>query len=87
MHIVRQLAGFSKGDADGVRKAMGKKIEELLNLYGEYFLHGNEEKAIAGAIANGVDEELARDLWERMKKFGLYASIGALGLKDSMKIG
>lgn len=73
MHIVRQLAGFSKGDADGVRKAMGKKIEELLNLYGEYFLHGNKEKAIAGAIANGVDEELAKDLWERMKKFGLYA--------------
>lgn len=73
MHIVRQLAGFSKGDADGVRKAMGKKIEALLNMYGEYFLHGNEEKAIAGAIANGVDEALARNLWERMKKFGLYA--------------
>lgn len=73
MHIVRQLAGFSKGDADGVRKAMGKKIEELLNLYGQYFLHGNEEKGITGAIANGVDEKVAKDLWERMKKFGLYA--------------
>ncbi|AJD93597.1 DNA polymerase III subunit alpha (plasmid) [Jeotgalibacillus malaysiensis] len=87
MHIVRQLAGFSKGDADGVRKSMGKKLEDLLNMYGEYFLYGNKEKAISGAIANGVDEEMAKELWERMKKFGLYASIGALGLKDSRKIG
>lgn len=73
MHIVRQLAGFSKGDADGVRKAMGKKLEDMLNMYGEYFLHGNKEKGITGAIANGVEEEVARELWERMKKFGLYA--------------
>lgn len=44
-------------------------------MYGEYFLHGNKEKGITGAIANGVEEEVARELWERMKKFGLYASM------------
>lgn len=73
MFIVRLLAGFSKGDADGVRKAMGKKNEELLKMYGEYFLHGNKEKAISGAVSGGLEKEVAEELWERMKKFGLYA--------------
>lgn len=73
MFIVRLLAGFSKGDADGVRKAMGKKNEELLKMYGDYFLHGNKEKGIAGALSAGLTKEMAEELWERMKKFGLYA--------------
>jgi DNA polymerase-3 subunit alpha len=73
MFIVRILAGFSKGDADSVRKAMGKKDEELLAKYGKYFLYGDAEKGIIGAIANGIKKEIAEELWERMKKFGLYA--------------
>lgn len=73
MFIVRRLAGFSKGDADSVRKAMGKKNEKLLAEYGEYFLHGSEERGISGAIANGIEKEDAQELWEKMKKFGLYA--------------
>lgn len=73
MFIVRLLAGFSKGDADSVRKAMGKKNEKLLAEYGNYFLHGKKEKGIMGAIANGIDKNVAEELWEKMKKFGLYA--------------
>lgn len=73
MFIVRILAGLSKGDADGVRKAMGKKNEELLAMYGKYFLYGDVDKGIMGAIANGIEKKLAEELWERMKKFGLYA--------------
>lgn len=73
MFIVRILAGFSKGDADAVRKAMGKKDEELLDKYGKYFLDGDAEKGIIGAVANGIEKKVAEELWERMKKFGLYA--------------
>lgn len=73
MSIVRSLAGFSKGDADGVRKAMGKKKQELLEKYGEYFLYGNPKKNIKGCLENNIPKEIAQTLWERMKKFGEYA--------------
>lgn len=73
MVIVRELAGFSKGDADTVRKGMGKKKQDIIDEYGEYFVNGCAEKHIKGCVANGIDEELARSIWEKMRKFGEYA--------------
>ncbi|MEC3270641.1 DNA polymerase III subunit alpha [Bacillus thuringiensis] len=73
MFIVRELANFTRGQSDTIRKGMAKKVEALLNEYGEYFVHGSEEKGITGCVANGIDENIAVALWERMKKFGRYA--------------
>lgn len=72
MSMVRMLAGFSMGQADTVRKAMSKKTEELLNEYGHYFVYGSTELNIKGCLANGIDESLAMDLWDKMKEFGKY---------------
>lgn len=73
MFIVRELAGFSKGQADTIRKAMGKKKAEILDEYEKYFIYGSEKYNIKGCIANNIPEEVAQSLWGKMKKFGEYA--------------
>ena len=73
MFIVRELAGFSKGQADTIRKAMGKKKTEILDEYEDYFINGNDLMKIKGCIANGIPEEVAKSIWQKMKKFGEYA--------------
>lgn len=72
MLMVRMLAGFSMGQADLIRKSMGKKIEEILDEYGHYFVYGSQEKNIKGCVANGIDEQLAKELWAKMAEFGKY---------------
>ena len=72
MLMVRMLAGFSMGQSDLIRKSMGKKIEEILNEYGHYFVYGSQEKNIRGCVANGIDEQLAKELWSKMAEFGKY---------------
>jgi DNA polymerase-3 subunit alpha len=73
MFIVRELAGFSRGQADTIRKAMGKKIVEILNEYEEYFIYGSEKKGIKGCVANGIAESVAHSIWDKMKTFAKYA--------------
>lgn len=83
MMATRELAGFSKGQADKIRKGMAKKIESILNEYGEYFVYGSakadeykEEKDklnIKGCISLGISEEVAIKIWDKMKAFGAYA--------------
>lgn len=73
MAIVRDLAGFSAGDADVVRKGMGKKKQEIIDEYGQYFVYGNAEKNIPGCVNQGILEQPAIDLWAKMAKFGAYA--------------
>lgn len=73
MFIVRELAGFTRGQSDTIRKAMGKKKVEIINQYEDYFLYGNEEIGIKGCKQLGINMDLAKDIWERMKKFALYA--------------
>ena len=75
MAIVRDLAGFSAGDADVVRKAMGKKVKELIEEYGQYFVYGSAEKNIPGCVNQGILEQSAVELWTKMAKFGEYALI------------
>jgi len=65
MRISREMAGFSRGDADTLRKAMGKKILELMAKF--------EKKFIDGATANQVSLQVAQKIWEDWKKFAEYA--------------
>lgn len=73
MLICQDLAGFSEAQADKVRKGMGKKIESILKEYREYFLYGSADKNIKGCIANGISEDVAISIWDKLEKFGKYA--------------
>lgn len=65
MQACQAVAGFSLVEADGVRKAMGKMLPELLQSYGEQF--------VQGAIKNGCPETEAQKIWDKFKVFGAYA--------------
>jgi DNA polymerase-3 subunit alpha len=65
MLLSQSLAGFSKGDADVLRKAMGKKIFELLEKLKPKFLSGCEER--------GHDVEIAAKIWKDWEAFAAYA--------------
>jgi len=64
MEIARELAGFSYSDADVLRKAVGKKIKSLLIK--------QEEKMVQGMIKNGVNERVAKKIWEYILPFARY---------------
>jgi len=64
MQIAVRLSGYSMGEADSLRKAIGKKIREVLLPH--------KEKFIAGAMAKGHPEKLARDVWEQIVPFADY---------------
>ena len=64
LEIARELGGFSMGEADILRKAMGKKIHEAM--------HGQEEKFRAGAASKGIAAAEARAIWEMMVQFAGY---------------
>ncbi|MEK7635915.1 MAG: DNA polymerase III subunit alpha [Patescibacteria group bacterium] len=64
MRIARDLAGFTLPEADILRKAIGKKIKELLD--------AQQEKLINGMIKNNIDEKIARKIWELFPPFAKY---------------
>ena len=64
MQIARELAGFTLSEADILRKAVGKKIKELLLT--------QEEKMIQGMEKNGIGEMIAKQIWEWMLPFARY---------------
>ena len=76
MRTVRAVAGFSMGQADNVRRAMGKKNEELLQSLRTLFIEGGvDEKGavVPGALANGVSRKVATKLFEDIRAFAGYA--------------
>ncbi|MBO7656674.1 MAG: DNA polymerase III subunit alpha [Alphaproteobacteria bacterium] len=66
MQLTRALAGFTRGESDTVRKAMGKKKLELLAKLEIKFLEGCKKEGT-------LDEATAKDLWEKFKEFAKYA--------------
>lgn len=64
MRIARDLGNFSLGEADVLRKAIGKKIIKLLNQ--------QKKKLIDGMTKNGIDEEIAKEIWELFPPFARY---------------
>ncbi|MEK7149678.1 MAG: DNA polymerase III subunit alpha [Patescibacteria group bacterium] len=64
MRIARDLGGFTLAEADTLRKAIGKKIKELLD--------AQKERLILGMIKNGIDEKIAKEIWELFPPFAKY---------------
>ena len=73
MQIVRDLAGFSLGRSDEVRRAMSKKKTKVMEQERQSFVYGNEEAGIPGCIKNGISEEVANKIYDDMIDFAKYA--------------
>ena len=73
MRITRDLAGFSAGQADTVRKAMGKKKKYIMDEYKDYFVHGNKKMNIEGCVNRGIPEDKATELWDIMALASSYS--------------
>ncbi len=71
MQICRKIGGYSYGRADLVRRAMGKKKHEIMQQERSAFIYGTDSNC--GAIANGVPEDVAADIFEEMSSFASYA--------------
>ena len=73
MQIFQQLAGYSLGQADMVRRAMSKKKAKDIEREQEAFLHGDPERNIAGCVANGIPAETAEAIYDEIYDFANYA--------------
>ncbi len=82
MRIVQDLAGYTLGQADNVRRMMGKKKvaemekEEVVFIYGKpesVDENGKVQRAIDGCLKRGVPEDVAKQIWNEMKDFAKYA--------------
>ena len=77
MQIVRDLAGYSLGRADLVRRAMGKKKLDVMAKEREVFIHGQTDEngnvIVPGCVRNGIDEVSANKIFDEMAEFAKYA--------------
>lgn len=77
MQIVRDLAGYSLGRADLVRRAMGKKKLDVMAKEREVFIHGQVDDegnvVVPGCVRNGIDEASANKIFDEMAEFAKYA--------------
>lgn len=73
MQIVQNLAGYSMGQADNIRRAMSKKKQYVIDAERHNFVYGNEEQGIKGCIANGISEKAANEIYDSMVDFAKYA--------------
>lgn len=72
--ICRDLAGYSMGAADNIRRAMSKKKQYVIDAERKTFVYGDAEKNIPGAIKNvGISEEVANGIYDHMVDFAKYA--------------
>lgn len=73
MQIFQDLAGYSLGAADNVRRYMSKKKMDKLAHERKAFIHGDVDRNIRGCVANGISEEAANMLFDQMSEFAKYA--------------
>ena len=73
MQIVRDLAGYTWGRSDLVRRAMSKKKGEVMERERQNFVYGNPEEGVTGCIHNGIDEKTANTIYDEMIDFAKYA--------------
>ena len=73
MQIVRELAGYTLGRSDLVRRAMSKKKASVMAKERQNFVYGNAEEGVPGCIANGISEEIANKIYDEMTDFAKYA--------------
>lgn len=73
MQIVRELAGYSYGQSDLLRRAMSKKKDSVMREERQNFVYGDETKGIPGCVAQGVSEQVANKIYDKMIDFAKYA--------------
>ena len=73
MQIFQQLAGYSLGQADMVRRAMSKKKAKDIARERDAFIHGDKERNITGCVANGIPAETAEAIYDEIYDFANYA--------------
>ena len=73
MQIVRELAGYSYGQSDLLRRAMSKKKDSVMREERQNFVYGDETKGIPGCVAKGVSEQVANKIYDKMIDFAKYA--------------
>ncbi|MCD8232718.1 MAG: DNA polymerase III subunit alpha [Clostridiales bacterium] len=73
MQIVRDLAGYTLGRSDLVRRAMSKKKGDVMARERQNFVYGNEAEGVPGCKANGISEAVANKIFDEMTDFAKYA--------------
>ncbi len=73
MQIVRELAGYTMGRSDLVRRAMSKKKASVMEKERQNFVYGNLAEDVKGCVANGIDEKTANHIYDEMIDFAKYA--------------
>ena len=73
MQIVRDLAGYTLGRSDLLRRAMSKKKGDVMQKERQNFVYGNPDEGVPGCIANGIDEKTANKIYDEMIDFAKYA--------------
>lgn len=73
MQIVRDLAGYTLGRSDLVRRAMSKKKQSVMEKERQNFIYGNPDENVPGCVANGINEKVASKIYDMMMDFAKYA--------------
>lgn len=73
MQIVRDLAGYTLGRSDLLRRAMSKKKQSVMEKERQSFVYGNKEEGVAGCIEKGIPESIANKIYDDMTDFAKYA--------------
>ena len=73
MQIVRDLAGYTLGRSDLLRRAMSKKKGDVMQKERQIFVYGDEETNVPGCVKNGIDEKTANKIYDEMIDFAKYA--------------
>ena len=73
MQIVRDLAGYTLGRSDLLRRAMSKKKGDVMQKERQTFVYGDEESGVPGCVANGINEKTANKIYDEMIDFAKYA--------------
>lgn len=73
MQIVRDLAGYTLGRSDLLRRAMSKKKADVMAKERQKFVYGDEAEGVKGCVNNGISEEIANRIYDEMTDFAKYA--------------
>ena len=73
MQIVRDLAGYTLGRSDLLRRAMSKKKADVMEKERQIFVYGDEENGVPGCMKNGISEKTANKIYDEMIDFAKYA--------------
>ena len=73
IEIFRNLAGFSLGQADNIRRAMSKKKHAVIDAERKAFVRGDPSRGIDGAVARGIPENIANSIYDEILDFASYA--------------